>query len=157
MSPSALFSPSGALFPSDFLSPSALFSPPEALFSSGLLLLFTSGPLSVSDFLGSGVSPFVFTSPSSTFLPLILFQSFSPLSPMLTKKFLTLPINPSSFPSSATALVKAFLPTAILKPTYAAANKPTTVPIIAGALLFFFSAAAPSFSKESAGASALGA
>ena len=155
MSPSALFSPSGALFPSDFLPPSALFSPPEALFPSGLL--FTSGPLSVSGFLGSGVSPFVFTSPSSTFLPLILFQSFTPLSPISTKKFLTLPINPSFFPSSATALVSFPLPTAILKPTYAAANKPTTVPIIAGALLFFFSAAAPSFSKESAGASALGA
>ena len=155
MVPSALFSPSGALFPSGALVPSALFSPPEALFPSGLL--FTSGPLSVSGFLGSGVSPFVFTSPSSTFFFFFLFQSFSPLSPMLTKKFLTLPINPSSFPSSATALVKAFLPTAILKPTYAAANKPTTVPIIAGALLFFFSAATPSFSKESAGASALGA
>ena len=62
----------------------------------------------------SGASAFVFTSAaSSAFLPLILLHRLSALSPILTKKFLTLPINPILPASSGTALANLPLPTAI--------------------------------------------
>ena len=66
----------------------------------------------------------------------MLFQSLTPLSPIAKNTFLTWSANPNFLPCSATAFVNLPLPTATLKPTYAAAS---AVPIPAAIFAFLLS------------------